>query len=92
MHNVHNGKWMVKTSGVPDKVLKSPNGQFDLETIKSVYNPNNRVIITNAKAVSVRNEFWQVVIRDTDFKFVFGDPKQTPTHVLTNGQLSVYGG
>lgn len=77
-------KWMVKTSGVPVNVLKP----FDLETIKQVYNPNNRVIVVDAKNISTRNEFYQIVIRSSDYKFVFDDPKDKPTHILSGGKLT----
>lgn len=91
MHNIHTGKWMVKTSGISDSVLKSSDGVFNLEQIKTIYDPNNRVIIANAKSTNIRNHWWQVVIRDGDFKFVFDDPNDEPTHIMKDGVLIAYG-
>lgn len=91
MYNKHTNKWMVKTSGISDSVLKSVDGGFDLGQIKTIYDPKNRVVIANAKTSNIRNSLWQTVIRDGDFKFVFKDPKDTPTHIMKDGVLTMYG-
>lgn len=85
---------MVKTSGFPEGVLRTKeiDGKwtFDLETIKTIYDPNNRVLITNAKTVSSKNHLWQDVIEQSDYKFVFNDPKDVPTHILVDKKLEKY--
>lgn len=91
MHNKHETDskkaWMVKTSGIPTRWLREPDKSFDLETIKTLYDANNRVLVVKAKTVAVRNHYWQPVIKDTDFKFVFLDSKDKPTHLLIKGKL-----
>lgn len=91
MHNEHETqpkkRWMVKTSGIPTRLLREPDKDFDLEVIKTLYNEENRVLVVKSKTVSVRNHYWQPVIRDTDFKFVFKDTKAKPTHLLIKGKL-----
>lgn len=94
MHNPYETnpkkRWMVKTSGIPESALREPNKEFDWETLKVVYNEENRVLIKGAKRVSQKNHLYQSVILDTDFKFVFKDPKAKPTHVMKDGILTVY--
>lgn len=80
--------WMVKTSGVPVKYLRTSEGLFDLEMIKTIYNPENRVLIKNCKSSPFRNEWYQTVIRYVDFKFIFDDPEAEPTHILDKGVLT----
>lgn len=80
-------RWMVKTSGINLKYLENKDGSFDLETIKTLYNSENRVLIKNAKPFNCRNAKFQTVIKKADFKFVFENPKDKPTHILEDNVL-----
>lgn len=50
---------MIKSSGISVShlgVTVDDKLKFDLETIKTVYNPNNRVLVKNARPNNIRNE------------------------------------
>lgn len=81
-------RWMVKVSGISKHHLYDKNGKFDLEMIKTIYDPNNCVLIKNCRPDNKRNSLYQTVIRKTDFKFAFEDPKLKPTHVLDGGVIT----
>lgn len=88
MYNKHKNYWMVKTSGIHENYLKNKEGKFDLDMIKTIYDPKNRVLIKNSKKINIRNDWYQTVIYKTDFKFIFDDPDAEPTHILEDGILT----
>lgn len=87
MHDAHSNSWMVKTSGISDKHIRTPENEFDLEMIKTIYNADNRVLVKNSKKSNARNNLYQTVIRFSDFKFTYLNLKDKDTHILENNIL-----
>lgn len=97
-------QWMIKTSGAKDSylkthnddsedefeedLLKTKNADFNIEDIKIIFNPKNRILIKDCKNTPYRNNLYQPVIRHVDLKFVWGDKNiEEPTHTLKNNNL-----
>lgn len=79
---------MVKVSGISQKHLKNPDGKFDIEMLKTIYNPNNCIMVLNCRPMNRRNKFYQTVIDKTHYKFAFEDSYAPTTHILENGIIT----
>lgn len=40
---------MVKAAGVNNRYLRGADGKYNLEMIKTIYDPNNRVLVKNCR-------------------------------------------
>lgn len=94
MHNMHKTKekeaWMVKAAGVNNRYLRGADKKYHLEMIKTIYDPNNRVLVKNCRPDNKINDWYQIVIRKTHYKFAYELVKEPPTHILEDGVLRKY--
>lgn len=79
---------MVKVSGINKRHLKGKDGKFHIDTIRTIYDPKNCVLVKKCRPDNRKNSLYQTVISKTDFKFAFEDPKLEPTHILDGGELT----